>query len=307
MFDLGDLTNYIPTFFKYLWDDPKIVADILKYCDIKDIKGTLANLFINNFYKNILSNNYVENNLMLVLSSLIKDEIDNLKSIDEFDKFMSDESKVGYLMNELRKNDDIKCFFKTSILNIIFDIESMSNLNLNFDDQEIINNLDVMKGEKHKLKFDYLERIINQYFSVQETTEFNHSLYTKKDWKEIIKQKNFEQFNIKYLKILPLSEMKKIKSTLEENNPDMNNYLEDVIKNADDDDDFYSNTQLMNKYKSNEFFSGKLITLYMNKFFIIKNFLSQGDYGILIKYNKLQNNCFPKKKYLFCINQFYES
>ena len=121
MFDLGELSHYIPTFFEYLWAEPKIVADILKYCDIKDIKGTLANLFINNFYKNILSNNYVENNLMLVLSSLIKDEIDNLKSIDEFDKFMSDESKVGYLMNELRKNDDIRCFFKTSILNTLYD------------------------------------------------------------------------------------------------------------------------------------------------------------------------------------------
>ena len=111
------MDTYIKPFFNFLWDDPKLVADILKHCDIKDIKGNLANLFINNFYKNILSNNYVENNLMFVLTSLIKDEIDNLNNIDECDNFMLDESKVGYFMNELRKNDDIKCFFKTSILN----------------------------------------------------------------------------------------------------------------------------------------------------------------------------------------------
>ena len=47
LFDLGELSHYIPTFFEYLWADPKIIADILKYCDIKDIKGNLANLFIN--------------------------------------------------------------------------------------------------------------------------------------------------------------------------------------------------------------------------------------------------------------------
>ena len=125
------MDTYIQPFFDYLWADPKLVADILKYCDIKDIKGNLDNLFINNFYKNILSNNYIENNLLFVLTSLIKDEIDNLKNFDDCDNFMSDESKVGCFMNELRKNDDIKCFFKTSFLNMIFDIESVSNLYLN--------------------------------------------------------------------------------------------------------------------------------------------------------------------------------
>ena len=77
MLDFEVMSNFIPTFFDLLWSDPKLVADILKYCDVKDIKGNLAKLFINNFYKNILSNNYVENNLLFVLASLIKDEIDN--------------------------------------------------------------------------------------------------------------------------------------------------------------------------------------------------------------------------------------
>ena len=57
LYELGEMDTYIKPFFNFLWDDPKLVADILKHCDIKDIKGNLANLFINNFYKNILSNN----------------------------------------------------------------------------------------------------------------------------------------------------------------------------------------------------------------------------------------------------------
>ena len=268
------MDTYIKPFFNFLWDDPKLVADILKHCDIKDIKGNLANLFINNFYKNILSNNYVENNLMFVLTSLIKDEIDNLNNIDECDNFMLDESKVGYFMNELRKNDDIKCFFKTSILNIIFDIESMSNLNLNLDSQEIINNLKGSTEKDYKSNLVYLESIIHNYISVQEKTEFSHSLFTNKNWKEIIKQKNYEKFNSKYMKVLTLSELEKIKMSLGANNPEMNDYLDNIIKNADNDN-YYSTSQLMGRFQKNNIFSSKLIVLYMNKFFIIKNVLDK--------------------------------
>ena len=268
------MNTFIQPFFDCLWEEPKLVVDILRHCDIKDIKEHLANLFINNFYKNILSNNYVENNLMFVLTSLIKDEIDNLNNIDECDNFMCDDSKVGYFMNELRKNDDIKCFFKTSILNIIFDIELISNLNLNLDDQDIIDNLKVKTEKEYQSKLDDLENIINKYISVQETTEFKHELFTHKNWKEIIKQKNIAQFNSKYLKILPLSELEKIKATFGKNNPEMNDYLNDVIKNAEDDN-YYSNSQLMEQFQNNKMFSSKLISLYMNKFFIIKNFLDK--------------------------------
>ena len=268
------MNTFIQPFFDCLWEEPKLVVDILRHCDIKDIKEHLANLFINNFYKNILSNNYVENNLMFVLTSLIKDEIDNLNNIDECDNFMCDDSKVGYFMNELRKNDDIKCFFKTSILNIIFDIELISNLNLNLDDQDIIDNLKVKTEKEYQSKLDDLENIINKYISVQETTEFKHELFTHKNWKEIIKQKNTAQFNSKYLKILPLSELEKIKSIFGKNNPEMNDYLNDVIKNAEDDN-YYSNSQLMEQFQNNKMFSSKLISLYMNKFFIINNFLDK--------------------------------
>ena len=48
------MNTYIKPFFNYLWDDPKLVADILKHCEIKDIKENLANLFINVKYQLIL-------------------------------------------------------------------------------------------------------------------------------------------------------------------------------------------------------------------------------------------------------------
>ena len=274
--DFGVMYNFIPNFFYYLWGNPKLVAEIIKNCDIKDIKASLANLFINNFYKNILSNNYVENNLLYVLTILIKDEIDNLKNVDDSDKFMGDESKVGVFMNELRKNNDIKCFFKTSILNIISDLESMSTLNLNLDSQDVLNNLTkkIQTEFEYESKLDYLEKIINQYTSVQEIEELRINHPTQKNNKEEIKQKNIEIFVSKYFKILPLSELKKIKSELGTNYPDMNDYIEHITKNVDDDN-CYSNLQLMEKFREKKIFSNKLISLYSTKFFIIKNLLDK--------------------------------
>ena len=274
--DFGVMYNFIPNFFYYLWGNPKLVAEIIKNCDIKDIKASLANLFINNFYKNILSNNYVENNLLYVLTILIKDEIDNLKNLDDSDKFMGDESKVGVFMNELRKNNDIKCFFKTSILNIISDLESMSTLNLNLDSQDVLNNLTkkIQTEFEYESKLDYLEKIINQYTSVQEIEELRINHPTQKNTKEEIKQKNIEIFVSKYFKILPLSELKKIKSESGTNYPDMNDYIEHITKNVDDDN-CYSNLQLMEKFREKKIFSNKLISLYSTKFFIIKNLLDK--------------------------------
>ena len=274
--DFDVMYNFIPNFFYYLWGNPKLVADIIKNCDIKDIKASLANLFINNFYKNILSNDYVENNLLYVLTILIKDEIDNLKNVDDSDKFMGDESKVGVFMNELRKNNDIKCFFKTSILNIISDLESMSTLNLNLDSQDVLNNLTkkIQTEFEYESKLDYLEKIINQYTSVQEIEELRINHPTQKNTKEEIKQKNIEIFVSKYFKILPLSELKKIKSESGTNYPDMNDYIEHITKNVDDDN-CYSNLQLMEKFREKKIFSNKLISLYSTKFFIIKNLLDK--------------------------------
>ena len=189
---------------------------------------------------------------------------------------MGDESKVGVFMNELRKNNDIKCFFKTSILNIISDLESMSTLNLNLDSQDVLNNLTkkIQTEFEYESKLDYLEKIINQYTSVQEIEELRINHPTQKNTKEEIKQKNIEIFVSKYFKILPLSELKKINSESGTNYTDMNDYIEHITKNADDDN-CYSNLQLMEKFREKKIFSNKLISLYSTKFFIIKNLLDK--------------------------------
>ena len=77
---LEDLKFYFPNFIFYLWERPKIMAFLLKKAQISDIKNYLAPLIVNNFYENILSPNFIEENLIYVLTLLLEEEINNLSS-----------------------------------------------------------------------------------------------------------------------------------------------------------------------------------------------------------------------------------
>ncbi len=55
----------------YLWEDPKLVVELLSSADKSDIRDNLAPLISSNFYDNILSPNYTEDHLLYVLGSLL--------------------------------------------------------------------------------------------------------------------------------------------------------------------------------------------------------------------------------------------
>ena len=99
---LKDLNIYLPTFLKNLWENPIFVSKLLINSDISDVKNILAPFIMNNFYENILSSNYIEDNLMYVLTLLLKDEINNLKSINDCENFLNNNSHCKYLLSELK-------------------------------------------------------------------------------------------------------------------------------------------------------------------------------------------------------------
>ena len=51
---LKDLNNYLPKLLTYLWEDPKLMSNLLMNSNIDDIKKTMAHFITNNFYENIL-------------------------------------------------------------------------------------------------------------------------------------------------------------------------------------------------------------------------------------------------------------
>ena len=135
--NLKNLNNYIPKYLLYLWDEPELIVKLLKNSNIKDIKTHLAPLLTNNFYENILSVNYIEENFLYVLCLLLKDEIKNLNSTNDVQKFLQ-ETPCGCLLDQLLNKNDIKSYFKIIIQNVVENIEiNCSEKEMNFNIEKI--------------------------------------------------------------------------------------------------------------------------------------------------------------------------
>ena len=283
--DFKIMNNYIPNFFQFLWEVPELTADIIKNCDINDIKDTLAYLFVNNFYQNILSNNYIENNLLYLLTLLIKSEIENIKEIDEPEIFMGDDSIVGYFMDELRKKNNIKFFFKNSILDIISDLESMSSLNFTLDISKIINNFkqknepeknNKKKDEKHKqdsLKGNS-DELRNETIIIPDNIKSGVFIFSSKNSNKKDEQKKFEKFAEIYLRPMFLSDLKKIISESSTSNTNNNAFLITIIGDSKNENS-YSNSKLMEQININNNISEKLKTIYLSNFYLIIDLLNK--------------------------------
>jgi hypothetical protein len=130
------LKTYIPNLLNNLWENPKLVANLLMNADKEDIKNYLAPFFCNNFYENILSSYYIEDPLMFLIYILLEKEINNISNIEDSDAFLND-TPCSYLFSQLIDKKDVKDFFKIILGNII---ENLDNNQFNFNIKTIIKN-----------------------------------------------------------------------------------------------------------------------------------------------------------------------
>ena len=160
---LGDLKIYIPYLMFSLWEKPKIMALILQNADINDVKNYLADFIVNNFYENILSSNFIEENLIYVLTMLLNEEINSLLYVEQHVNFL-DDTCCGCLVEELRKKKDIQLFFKNIINESIENLEkNFSNCKFNFNIETIYSNYLEESSNKNKiLKSNFEEKEIEK-------------------------------------------------------------------------------------------------------------------------------------------------
>ena len=201
---LEDLKFYFPNFLFYLWEKPDIMAFLIQKAEISDVKNYLAPLVVNNFYENILSSNFIQENLIYILTLLLHEEINNLSSVEQNSKFL-DNTCCGFLLEELRKKKDIQSFFKTIIIDSIENLETnYSDLKLNFIVDEMNENYYKNKGSKYSIKNEDI-------YLADEDQELDGINY--RDRKTI--QSEQVNFNKKYI---PPLEKESIEKFLEENN-----------------------------------------------------------------------------------------
>ena len=91
---------------------------------------------------------------MYVLTLLLKNEINNLKSPNNYDDFLNDNSPCKYLLSELRKKNDIKNFFKSIIYEVVENLElKNSETKINFDLVQIKKELEYkIENQKKQMK-----------------------------------------------------------------------------------------------------------------------------------------------------------
>ena len=284
---LKSLNNYLPNLLTYLWENPKIVSTLLLKSNINDIKMHLASLIVNNFYENILSSNYIEDNLMYVLALMLKEEINNLQDVNKPESFLNN-SPCEYLLYELRRKNDIQYFFKSVILSVIDDLEVVSSKKINLNIKEIIdtyknyNDSNDKKENKEKKEEARKRKSINpddlyrKQFDFPSNLNLNYDELKLKKITEKEKQK-LDDFSEKYLATLSLNEIKRIIS--EDNIKDKNikDYLNNQLincENIQDNNNYYSNSKLIDKiyeFKSSE----SIIYCYQNDFLKIIDFIEK--------------------------------
>ena len=270
---LRDLNTYIPKLINYLWEQPKIVAAVIKNAEINILKEHLAPFLANNFYENILSSYYIEDNLMFALTILLEDEINNLTNLNQNENFLND-TPCGCILEELRRKNDIQAFFKAIIINGVEDLEvNYSNCRLNFDISNLTEDYRRQSTEesknKKKIQRDdgYLKYSIDNQ---SDTTNLEDSNFIRDKQKFQAEQENF---NKKYIPSLDKDALLKIIEKYK-NNKNMYDYCYSKLNdcNINNDNDFFSNKKLMdNLFKCEN--SPEFLLKYQTYFIIATSFI----------------------------------
>ena len=90
----GNLLLYTERFFYELWENPKSLAIMLLNANVEDIKENLSDFVVNNLYNNVDNNDQ----LIYIISLILKQEIDNINN---------DDSCCGIILKEFYKKNEV--------------------------------------------------------------------------------------------------------------------------------------------------------------------------------------------------------
>ena len=263
-----DIYTYMPHLLDYLWEDPKTISKLLINSNIEDVKKNLAPLFVNNFYENILSSQYIEDNLMYLISLLLMEEIKGIEKPEDYNKFL-EETATGYVLEQLKNKTDVQNYFKTIIFSLVEKLETISlskkiNLNPKNLEEEYNQSNDLIDNNQKNQKLD--KNIYRKNTLVQE--EISDSNNSDGESNENMKNKKqkllFEKI---YIPDITKAELdRRIKEN--ERSKGMIEYFNIQIKNSQNDLNIFSNGKFLNNLLAVEY-PTDILTLYQIEFFKI--------------------------------------
>ena len=285
---LKELNIYVAKLMTYLWEDPKLVVNLLSTGEKNDVRENLAPLIVNNFYENILSSNYIEDNLLYVFTLLLKQEINKLKDINDYFDFLN-ESPCGFLMEELTEKKDIQTFFKMIIIKAVEKLElSCSSRKLFFSlglIQEELKKKEKMKKNDNKIQIMRIgtkksDIIRNSFNNSDKKEKIENELELDKSKSVVfesksLKEKYFQNFTEE--KILEEKEILKFEKKIENDIIDevFNIYLKKIESGENEENSNKEKTNIpenSNNYESEEFLDDLekedeiIKRIYMNNF-----------------------------------------
>ena len=135
----------------------------------------------------------MENNLLYIISMILKDEINGLESIKQLDTFLEN-TKAGFLLEELKQLPDIQIYFKNIIFQTVEKIErNCSFREINFDISERLKELiELREEEEKKLGKKDVENLEEIFTKILNSKLLDQSInYTKEE----NSKKNEERYN----------------------------------------------------------------------------------------------------------------
>ena len=246
---LGQAKLLVEKLMKYLWEEPYLVAKIIINSSIYDVERILAPLICNNFYQNIISPYTIEENLLYVITIVLKEEINDLNSENELDDFLNN-SRCSYLLSELRKKNDVIIYAKTVIFNIIEKIENNNsynilNLNMNYL-EDVIDTL--IKEKSLEKDMNILEGFLFEYDFSGEQKNKELKINNKNEHLKIFEIDNMDEIKIFNSKYMPRIDEKELEENMKKykDNQDMIEYLQIVKNMLSRDKDLLSNEKIVN-------------------------------------------------------------
>ena len=316
---LDEINMYAENLLNYLWEDPKLVANLLIVSNKEDTKNYLAPLICNNFYENILSSNFIEDHLMYIIYLLLYDEINKIEDIKDSEKFL-DQTHCSYLIGQLIEKKDVKDYFKIVLQNILEDIGTNK---FNFDSNEIQQSMtkkrktvnkqlfqkDLKKSDtvnsKEKHNSEHIKNPTDNSFL--STRTFSSISTILDEEKKLIKDtENYQLFSSKYLVSLTLDEIKKRINEAEDDS--IKTYYEYILLKAKNEKNAYSQENFINTISDTNDSETALI-IYQQDFIKTTEFIDKLFQNLISTYRIVPYaiKCICKMIYHLVMNKFPNS